>query len=344
MKENNLNLETLGFIDVKKSDKKVFIALTADYRNIGDIAITIAQRKILSNTFPDRKIIEIPMINAFKYENYIKEILNNDDLLTLIGGGNMGNVYLSFEERRRFIIDLFKNNKAISFPQSIDFLETDDGKKEFKKSIDAYSKNQNLTILAREQKSFDIMKKNFRNNVLLVPDSVFYLQNQLDLNHTQERKNITLCLRNDKEKITNPDFTNDLKLLLMKHNYKNISIIDTIIENPQLSSEDRILSLKTFLNTHYYTSKVIVTDRLHGMIFASITNTPCIVFDNSNKKISSTYNTWLKNQSFIKFMDNYNEEEFLSNIKCLTSLNANDTNTNLHFESNFKELVNLLKK
>lgn len=32
-------------------------------------------------------------------------------------------------------------------------------------------------------------------------------------------------------------------------------------------------------------SKVIVTDRLHGLIFALITNTPCIVISSYNQKL-----------------------------------------------------------
>ena len=340
MENKELNLETLGFKDATKNDKKIFIALTADYRNIGDIAITIAQRKLLSDIFPDRKIVEIPMTNAFDYENYIKDILNEDDILTLIGGGNLGNVYLSFEERRRFIIELFKNNKSISFPQSIDFLLTSDGIEEFKKSIEIYSQNQNLTILAREHKSFEIMKNNFKNNVKLVPDIVFYLRNKLTQSSNLDRKNITLCLRNDREKITCDSFAESLESLLIQNNFKDISIVDTIIENKCISSSARVTALEEFFNKNYYNSKLIITDRLHGMIFAIITNTPCIAFDNSNKKISSTYHTWLKDYPLVKFFDKFDEKEILEVINYFHSNNFNDTTIN--FEEEFNELINLL--
>lgn len=339
MKKKELNLEALGFTNTTKNDKKVFIALTADYRNIGDIAITIAQRKLLSEVFPDRKIVEIPMTNAFDYEEYIKNILNDDDILTLIGGGNLGNIYLTFEERRRFIIQLFKNNKAISFPQSIDFLSTPEGLEEFKKSINIYSQNNNLTILAREEKSFEIMKNNFKNDVKLVPDIVFFLQNKINTNKNLARKNITLCLRNDREKLTSENFSKDLEILLKENNYENISIIDTIIENPCISAEEQILALENFFNKHYYTSKVIITDRLHGMIFSIITNTPCIAFDNTNKKISSTYNTWLKKYPLVKFFNNYDENSILD---CIEDFSSNYYSTNLNFENEFNNLATLL--
>ncbi len=37
----------------------------------------------------------------------------------------------------------------------------------------------------------------------------------------------------------------------------------------------------------------MITDRLHGMVFAVITGTPCLVFDNVSKKISMVYQ-WIR--------------------------------------------------
>lgn len=341
MENKNLNLDILGFTNCTKMDKKIFIGLTADYRNIGDIAITIAQRKILTEFFPDRKIIEIPMTQALEYTSYIKNILNDDDILTLIGGGNLGNIYLSFEERRRAIINIFKNNKIISFPQSIDFSDTSEGMSELNKSINIYSQNPNLKILAREQKSFDIIKNNFKNDVTLIPDTVFYLKNNLSTNNSLERKNITICLRNDKEKVTNLNLSNELTNVLKSNNFNDISVIDTIIEDIYINPNERISRLTKFFNDNYYNSKVIITDRLHGMIFAAITNTPCIVFDNSNKKISSTYNTWLKNEPLIKFFEHYNEEEIINAITDFSKLNNYNTSIS-HITDKFNTLKEIL--
>ena len=92
MENKELELEYLGFKNVKKEDKKIFIALGADYGNVGDMGITIAQKKLIEDAFPDRKIVEIPMRNAYEYENDVKNILNEDDICTIIGGGNLGNI------------------------------------------------------------------------------------------------------------------------------------------------------------------------------------------------------------------------------------------------------------
>ena len=52
---------------------------------------------------------------------------------------------------------------------------------------------------------------------------------------------------------------------------------------------------------NFSSSKIVITDRLHGLIFSKITSTPCIAIDNSNNKIRETYNAWLKGNKNIYF-------------------------------------------
>ena len=53
------------------------------------------------------------------------------------------------------------------------------------------------------------------------------------------------------------------------------------------------------LLTLFKTSKIVITDRLHGMILSAITNTPCIAINNSNGKVAGVYEKWLKGKSSI---------------------------------------------
>lgn len=76
--------------NINKEDKKVWIALAPDYANIGDIAISIAQRKILEEIYPDKKIIEVPMLGYFEYKDKMIELINEDDIITIIGGRKYG--------------------------------------------------------------------------------------------------------------------------------------------------------------------------------------------------------------------------------------------------------------
>ncbi len=65
-------------------------------------------------------------------------------------------------------------------------------------------------------------------------------------------------------------------------------------------------------------AEIAITDRLHGMVLAAITGTPCIVFSNYNQKVKGTYE-WLKDLEYIRFVKNIDEAKKahaeLENIK-----------------------------
>ena len=52
----------------------------------------------------------------------------------------------------------------------------------------------------------------------------------------------------------------------------------------------------------------MITDRLHGMIFAAITGTPCVVLQNNNHKIKATYESWLRPLKHIRLQENFDAE------------------------------------
>ena len=66
----------------------------------------------------------------------------------------------------------------------------------------------------------------------------------------------------------------------------------------------------------YRKSELIITDRLHGMIFEAITSTLCIALENYNHKIKSCSET-LEHLKYIKYVENIYEIE--ENIKYLLS-------------------------
>lgn len=57
-------------------------------------------------------------------------------------------------------------------------------------------------------------------------------------------------------------------------------------------------------------ASLVITDRMHGMIMAAITNTPCIVMESLDKKILGSYE-WIKKLEYIQFVDHANENEVL---------------------------------
>ena len=53
-------------------------------------------------------------------------------------------------------------------------------------------------------------------------------------------------------------------------------------------------------------AELVVTDRLHGMLFCALTNTPCIVVKSKSPKIQGVYQ-WIKNNKYIELIENIDE-------------------------------------
>ena len=70
--------------------------------NLGDQAISLGEIKFLKEIFKNIKIV----FNLNNYTNYI----NNNSLIFLQGGGNIGWRYYEEEINRRIIIQSYPNN------------------------------------------------------------------------------------------------------------------------------------------------------------------------------------------------------------------------------------------
>ena len=53
-------------------------------------------------------------------------------------------------------------------------------------------------------------------------------------------------------------------------------------------------------------AQLVVTDRLHGMIFSLIMGTPCIVLGNNHHKVKATYATF-KDCKYLQYAENVRE-------------------------------------
>ena len=194
-------------------------------------------------------------------------------------------------------------------PQSIYFKDTEYGKEELEKSKKIYNSHKNLTLIARETVSYEIMKKEFpKVNVILTPDIVMYL------NKTQEksRKGIIFALRRDVEKVLTDEQFQKIDEITSKY-FENKTITDTRIGEPIYCNEREEVVEAKF--EQFRNAELVITDRLHGMIFSVITSTPCIALGNYNHKIESSFE-WLKNQGYIRFLKSTeNIEENIKELK-----------------------------
>ena len=302
---------------------------SAHYDNIGDLAISEATIEFVTKNIENANIIEIRLCDYYKYYKAIKKIIKPKDLIIMQGGGNMGFAYFDAEFNRREVIKHFPKNKIIIFPSTIDYGTSLREKIEFKNSIKIYNKHKNLTICAREEKSYELMKKIYKN-VLLVPDIVLSLENK-ELERKNDRKEIIICLREDIEK-TNQAV--GLKKEFLK--FKNVIYTDNIAKEKNIGINLRKKIFNEKLN-ELSKGKVVITDRLHVMIFCTIIEIPCLFIDNSNKKLSGTYNKWIKNScNYVKELDlTKNIDEQINKLTSTKHTNKNNLQ---------KEFINLISE
>ena len=87
-------------------------------------------------------------------------------------------------------------------------------------------------------------------------------------------------------------------------------------------------------------SKVVVTDRLHGLIFSLMTNTPCIVISSYNQKLKE-FTDMLKDNKYVIFLDK-DVSKLDNSLKEL--LNADCTNYKNDFSSKLIQVADLIKE
>ena len=298
----------------ERSFKKVFFLGTPDHGNIGDHAITIATYALLRDVLGDVAIEEVPIMNFARKLPYLIKNIQKDDLIVLQGGGNMGNVYWRNERIRREIITRFPNNIKIIFPETIYYEENKEGKRDFEISKRVYT-NKNTYIFARESKSYEMLKSAYPlSKVFLVPDIVCYLA---PYRLEDVRKGVGLCFRSDREKGISQQIEHRILTLLNNKN-EELTYLDMMnsskgyigIANRKRIVEQKIKEIASF--------RYLITDRLHGMILAYITGTPCVVISTYNHKIQSFYETWLKNVNYIRFV--YSDEQLEDEIEYVSTL------------------------
>lgn len=304
------------------------------YTNLGDQAVSLAQRRYIENEFPKFQFIEILEEDTDDAIAAVKKVLQPADVVSFVGGGNMGNVYLEHEIARRKVFAAFPDNLTISFPQSINFEDTPAGQAELQKSQAAYAKNPNLFLLARDAQSYHRMQTAFDNHVLFTPDMVLYIQAR-DLDHS--RSGALFVFRHDSEKVIAEDLINSLKEILS--NGRPLKRTDTVLDTVKriTPSNRRELIVKEL--EWFSRQEIIITDRWHAMIFSVLTGTPCLLFGNSYGKGKHAYFDWLEHIEWVTYTDEDDPQRLKKLINSLIQRPAHEYDV----RKDFRQLDRLLQ-
>lgn len=308
---------------------------TPQHGNLGDQAIALAEYQLFAECDKEKAIIEIPSIIIYKAKWFKKWIGNRT--IFIHGGGFIGTLWFNEEEMLRGVIQNYPNNKIVIFPQTITFEDTEWGKKVKQESIEIYNMHKDLVICAREQVSYEMGKQIFPNvNVLSVPDIV--LSYKVTETFETNRKGAVMCMRSDCEKALSDADGQCIEEALKSFFGEEIQHTDTVLEHKVQRNQRSVYvneKLKQFAG-----AKLVVTDRLHGMVFAALVGTPCIALGNTNGKVKGIYQ-WIKNLEYIQYIEQVDEMETM--IQKLLKM-ENCRYDNHHILHNYEELKNIIRK
>lgn len=281
-------------INELRQRKKAIMIATAEHANIGDAAITLAEQQILSKQFPEYFQVEISTYEFARQEAYLHAILNPEDIIFIHGGGNLGDLYSVEEELHQKIVSEFPNNKIVIFPQTICFSQLEG--ELFKKALRIYNNHQDLTLFVRGGSSLEFARQHFGQvNTILMTDSVHALSSH----YCFERSGVLLCLRTDSEGILDTEKKDHIEKTARSFG----GIVDSVtnMHNVDISRDIRGLVVRKEL-MRFAQHQVVITDRLHGMIFSAVTGTPCVVLASFNHKIREYFEAFFRDSNAVFFI------------------------------------------
>lgn len=280
------------------NENAVIMIATPSHGNLGDQAIVYAQRRFLRDTLPGYGIFEI---QRYQYEYAKKEInrlLRPTDLIVIDGGGNVGSLWPEENAKMNDIVYRFRENPVVVFPQTAFFEDNEKGREQESAVAQAYSSNSHLVFFSRDLATYDkIAAISSETSNYYVPDIVPYIT---DAGQSFCRSGALMCMRDDKERIMSGKSEKAIESFLLSQGM-SVRKTSTVVSNPSRIFEgnrDQVLRSKW---GEFSSAEVVVTDRLHGMLFSAITGTPCVAFDNVSHKVLQSYD-WIKETPNIKIV------------------------------------------
>lgn len=277
-----------------KNRKTVFLLMTPEHENLGDHAIAQSETDFLKSQGID--YVEITGHELDEMQKYDVLSLMNGCPILMQGGGYLGTLWFHSEEVLREIIEKNPKSGIIALPNTLFYEPGQWGQEEFEKSREIYSRHKDLHLYAREKTSYEAMGKAYRN-VKLIPDMVFSMNK---CGEPRQRNGCLLSLRHDCEKTRTEEqealILHQVRELFGDQFRESDMVADVCIPVAQREQalEDKF--------AEFASAKLVVTDRLHGMVFCAITGTPCIVLDSKSPKVRGCYE-WIRELEYIRFVD-----------------------------------------
>ncbi len=324
-----------------RTDSCCVLVGTSTYNNLGDHLLSKNSIDFINHYFPNKSLVEIPTQVFKRFEKKLSKNLNPKTTVFISAGGWMGNLWIEDERCMQRMITAFSNNRIYILPQTVYYDCSFDN---YQESLDIanqlYKKCRDITLFVREANSeIEAKDKLNINKVYLAPDMGLY--GEISKANKKTSHIVYYCMRNDRE--SSSLFVDEEKELLSIFFEMNYSIheFNTITRHniPRLARERCLEKLQKDIKSN---ADIVVTDRLHGMIFAVICGCKCIAFDNKNHKVSGVYNAWLKNNKNVLLVDEKNPLD-KSRVKNLLKSDFDSTRWANMIKEAFSSMAEIMK-
>lgn len=285
---------------MQSNRKRFFLFMLPEHGNLGDYAITIAEKQFFNDYFPEYELIRVTTNEWLELKKYFVRNINKTDILFITGGGFIGDMWSSFDVCKD-ILQSFPQNRKILLPNTLTYHDLQN-KDIVRNDLEQIFSDGHTYVFFRERNSLKVCTDlGWGDRCYCFPDMVLYLKYK----ETQRKRNgkVLLCFRVDAEKVFRE--VDSIRNLVMRnqiqydemdtHTYKYI---------PEPEGELYVNDLLEKFQEY----DLMITDRLHGMLLAYASGTPCIAFDNSTHKVSGVYE-WIKDTHAVIFLEQYDEGE-----------------------------------
>lgn len=242
-------------------------------------------------------------------------VLSEDTVLLIHGGGNLGDLYREHFSFHKKVLSHYPHNRVVFFPQTILYQDRD----VLKADMEFLERHGNVTLCARDRKSYEMVTPFISGGVKLVPDMAFCIPTEsLDI----PMGNKTLAI------IRKDDELDDKSVAYLSHINADKKDWPTFYHRPfdgtflykslAKLAHWQVLGFQSLLNMYcrkffstnllsiglkfYQGYEDIYTTRLHGCILGILTGRRVHLLDNTYGKNSSFYETWLKDFKSIDYI------------------------------------------
>ena len=291
--------------------RQLYLFMLPEHGNMGDYAIGYAERKFFANYFSEYNLICVTTNEWMGLKETLKKIVRKEDVIFISGGGYFGDIWTSGAVSKE-IVEAFPDNKKIYMPNNLTYKNGNWEENEIvRKDMCWLVEQKNTYMCFREKKSYEYVKR-FAINCIYVPDIALYLH--FPKQDKIKGEKVLLCLRSDCEKtfVNQNELFNVLDEKGCVHDEFDINL------QKYVSQEDGVRYLEELV-FKIQSYDLVITDRLHGMILATISEVPCIAFDNLTHKVSGVYE-WIKNRSTVVMMSDENMDKLPVHIEELLAM------------------------